>query len=122
MIPIVFCASFVPCVRATKPPETSWPRRKTRLIFAGDRRLITQTITVISANATAMPANGAISDGFSTFCQMPDHCTTDQPCAMIADPMMPPISAWLELDGNPRYHVTRFQVIAPTSPARMMSA
>ena len=25
MIPIVFCASFVPCVRATKPPETSCP-------------------------------------------------------------------------------------------------
>ena len=32
---------------------------------------------------------------------------------------MPPMSAWLELDGSPRSHVTRFQVIAPTSPARM---
>ena len=31
--------------------------------------------------------------------------------------MIPPISAWLELDGRPRYHVIRFQVIAPTSPA-----
>ena len=30
---------------------------------------------------------------------------------------MPPMSAWLELDGRPRYHVTRFHVIAPTSPA-----
>ena len=74
MIPIVFWASFVPCVRATKPPETSCPRRKTRLIFAGDRRAITQTISVISANATASPANGAISDGFSTFCHRPAHC------------------------------------------------
>ena len=35
---------------------------------------------------------------------------------------MPPISAWLELDGRPRYHVMRFQVIAPTRPAsRMLS-
>ena len=68
-----------------------------------------------------MPANGAISDGFSTFCQMPAHSTTLQPCAMIAEPMTPPISAWLELEGNPRYHVTRFQVIAPTRPARRMS-
>ena len=73
MIPIVFCASFVPWVRATKPPETSCPRRKRRLIFAGDRRLITQTISVIRANASAMPANGAISEGFSTFCQRPAH-------------------------------------------------
>ena len=44
MIPIVFCASFVPWVRATKPPETSWPRRKTRLTFAGERRATSQTI------------------------------------------------------------------------------
>ena len=73
MIPIVFCASFVPCVSATKPPEMSCPRRKTRLTFAGDCRLITQTIEVISRNAIAMPANGAISDGFNTFCQMPAH-------------------------------------------------
>jgi hypothetical protein len=25
--------------------------------------------------------------------------------------------AWLELEGSPAYHVTRFQIIAPTSPA-----
>ena len=30
--------------------------------------------------------------------------------------------AWLELEGRPRYHVTRFQVIAPTSPARTTSS
>ena len=34
--------------------------------------------------------------------------------------MTPPISAWLELDGSPRNQVIRFQVIAPTRPARMM--
>ncbi len=28
------------------------------------------------------------------------------------------MSAWLELDGKPRYHVVRFQAIAPTRPAR----
>ncbi len=31
---------------------------------------------------------------------------------------MPPMSAWLELDGSPQNHVIRFHVIAPTSPAR----
>ena len=34
---------------------------------------------------------------------------------------MPPISAWLELDGSPKYQVIRFQVIAPTSPASTTS-
>src|SRR3954453_9486638 len=32
--------------------------------------------------------------------------------------MMPPMRAWLELEGRPRYQVIKFQVIAPTSPAR----
>ena len=44
--------------------------------------------------------------------------TPKPPVAATEDPMIPPISAWLELDGRPRYHVIRFQVIAPTSPAR----
>ena len=30
---------------------------------------------------------------------------------------MPPISAWLELDGSPTNQVMRFHVIAPTRPA-----
>ena len=35
---------------------------------------------------------------------------------------MPPISAWLELDGRPTNQVMRFHVIAPTRPARTMSS
>jgi hypothetical protein len=38
MIPIVFCASFVPCVNATKLPERICPRRKTRFTRLGERR------------------------------------------------------------------------------------
>ena len=33
---------------------------------------------------------------------------------------MPPISAWLELEGSPTNQVMRFHVIAPTSPASTM--
>ena len=44
MIPIVFCASFVPCVNATKLPETICARRNTRFTRLGDRRRITQMI------------------------------------------------------------------------------
>ena len=35
---------------------------------------------------------------------------------------MPPISAWLELDGSPTNQVMRFHVIAPTRPASTMSS
>ena len=47
MIPIVFCASFVPCVNATNPPETSWSRRKTRLTIPGERRRTIQSTAII---------------------------------------------------------------------------
>ena len=38
----------------------------------------------------------------------------------MAEPSIPPTSAWLELDGRPRYQVVRFQTIAPINPARMI--
>ena len=36
--PIVFCASLVPCERASRPPEASWPSRKPRLTGPGRSR------------------------------------------------------------------------------------
>jgi len=76
----------------------------------------------ISTAAIATPRNGASSDGISTFSLIPAHLTTSKPFAALAEPTMPPIRAWLELEGRPRYQVIRFQVIAPTSPARTMSS
>src|ERR1700678_779695 len=38
-----------------------------------------------------------------------------------AAPMIPPISAWLELDGSVKYHVIRFQQMAPASAPRTIS-
>ena len=59
----------------------------------------------------------------STFSFKPSHSTTAKlPVAATEEPMIPPISAWLELDGRPRYQVIRFHVIAPTSPASTTSS
>ena len=117
--PIVFCASFVPWVNATNPPDTSCSRRKSRFTGAGARLRISQSVIVISAAAPRSPATGARSEGTSTFSFRPCQLTTAKPpVAATEEPMMPPTSAWLELDGIARYHVIRFQVIAPTSPAR----
>src|SRR5215210_1768998 len=79
-------------------------------------------IPIISAAAEAMPRNGATSEGTRTFSRIPFHWTTSQPAAATADPMMPPIRAWLELEGRAKYQVTRFHVIAPTSPASTTSS
>ena len=69
-----------------------------------------------------MPRNGATSEGISTLSLRPSQFTTPQPDANTAEPSIPPISAWLELDGRPKNHVTRFHVIAPTRPASTMSS
>ena len=55
--------------------------------------------------------------GASTLESNPVPLTAPQPLATTVAPMMPPISAWLELDGSERYHVIRFQAIAPISAA-----
>src|SRR3954452_22818543 len=41
------------------------------------------------------------------------------PPATHVAPMRPPNSAWDELEGSPRYQVTRFHRMAPTSPAKI---
>src|SRR5207245_11005800 len=47
-----------------------------------------------------------------------DHLTPPSPpAAAIPAPQRPPIKAWVELLGNPRYHVMRFHAIAPRSAA-----
>src|SRR6266513_5250146 len=48
---------------------------------------------------------------------MPGPLRDWAPDAATAEPMMPPINAWLDDEGIPRRHVIRFQVIAPTSAA-----
>ena len=59
-------------------------------------------------------------DGSITFSRSPDQFTTSRPPVVaIAAPATPPMSACDEEVGRPCHHVTRFQVIAPTRPARI---
>jgi hypothetical protein len=52
-----------------------------------------------------------------TFDTRPCHFTACEPAAASIEPMTPPISACEELDGMPNSQVTRFQTMAPASPA-----
>src|SRR5436305_8049367 len=64
------------------------------------------------------PATGDVIIGTTTFGHRPAcHFSTDQlPCAVAsAAPHKPPISAWLELEGNPPHQVVMFQANAASS-------
>jgi len=72
----------------------------------------------IDAAATANASTGAIRPGMITLPITPPALTPAPPVAASIAPTIPPIRAWEELDGSPKSHVTRFQVMAPTSPAK----
>src|SRR5438552_3155339 len=61
------------------------------------------------------PMIGEKMRGRTTFCTNPDHTTFSIPNADIPAPTTPPIRAWLDDEGMPKYQVTRFQIIAPIS-------
>ena len=50
----------------------------------------------------------------------PSTVTASNPAATITAPTTPPISACEDEDGMPSLHVSRFHVIPPSSPARMI--
>ncbi len=60
---------------------------------------------------------GDSAAGMITFENRPCHLTAWPPAAARVEPMIPPISACDELDGIPRNHVVRFQMMPPASPA-----
>src|SRR3954468_4731923 len=75
----------------------------------------------------AMPAavnasTGAMSAGTITFSIRPSAITPLEPTAANAEPTTPPISACEDDDGSPKYHVSRFQKIAPMSPAKTIGS
>jgi hypothetical protein len=49
----------------------------------------------------------------------PAATITPNPLFAMAAPAYPPISAWEELLGRPKYQVVRFHKMAPPSPARI---
>lgn len=63
------------------------------------------------------PTIGDSTIGSSTFSPMLAHCTMPPVETRVA-PTRPPKSACEDDDGRPKYHVMRFQAIAPSTPAK----
>jgi hypothetical protein len=61
---------------------------------------------------------GDRTPGIMTLETSPCHFTACDLAAAMVEPIIPPIRAWEELDGIPKYHVSTFQVIPPQRPAK----
>src|SRR3954452_24076967 len=57
-----------------------------------------------------------------TLSTSPEPITASAPSAANAEPTTPPISACEDDEGKPKYHVNRFQKIAPIRPAKTIGS
>src|ERR1043166_7843749 len=114
-MPMVFCASLVPWLCAIQAalkicslPNSEWMKCGVKRCNVTRRRNISNAPKI-------KPANGDVIMGMTTFGQIPSfHFITDQlpRAAANAAPQSPPISAWLELDGQPNHQGAMFHANA----------
>src|SRR5690348_3843800 len=138
MIPMVFCASFMPCDIPIAAAENSCALPKKKLtngvrpnLRRKPVRLPNHANSASSAPITAIPSKnppiGEATIGTNTFGinPPPSHQRFGSVAQMIARklpsdaanaaPHKPPISACEDDDGKPNHHVIRFQMMAPNS-------
>src|SRR5918992_351029 len=120
--PMVFWASLVPCASASSPPDTTCPPRNPLVTGVGRNLPTIRYSARIETPPTTNASVGARSAGIITFPTTPSpKKTASGPSATSMAPTTPPIRAWDELDGSPKYQVTRFHAIAPTRPPNTTS-
>ena len=71
--------------------------------------------------AARNPAGGDVTRPITIVPSWLQRTPAQPPAAAMPAPTSPPISACVELLGRPRYQVTTFQAIAPSSAAMMMT-
>src|SRR5438128_1223262 len=112
--PIVFWASFEPCEKAIHAADSTWTRPNTRVTVAGSACTNKFNNSTITTNAPAKPRNGENNRPWKAF-SSPLNSIELQPALATPAPTRLKISAWLELDGTPKYQVSRFHIMAATS-------
>ena len=111
--PIVFCASFAPCVNATNVPDASWPRPKAAVADAAGQPPEHPVDDDQQRKAHRMRARARSVPGSRHCGQARATSTPSSPDCASAAPTRPPIRACDELEGSPNHQVSRFQAIAP---------
>ena len=125
--PIAFCASLAPWLNASAADIAHSPARTGPRQRRVARRATRRTVRV-AARAASPPTSGLTASAINvpptpTGCRpsSPPQFTASRPPANRLAPTSPPTSAWPELDGSPRRHVTRFQATAAAIPAPITS-
>ena len=120
IIPIDFCASAVPCAKATNAAEIAWPRRNILLSLKRLPWRAKRTSAISPKNPRTSPATGE-STRAKTTALKPLTLTAPNPaCASVA-PTRPPINACVEEEGILKRHVKKDQPTEPNKPASSVS-
>ena len=113
-----FCESFVPWPKTEQRRRQQLQPPESFIHFAGPLLCATsQLVAMVKRIATSMPTIGERKIN-STGLTQPQRMSARYPACATAAPPYPPINACDELVGNPRIRVIRFQMMAPSSPAR----
>ena len=115
---MVFCASCRPWPSAIAAAETVWANLKPRVALAGLVRRKIHMIATITRKPRPKATSGERIIGMTTLPSTTDQLAVTPPA--MAAPTRPPIRAWEEEEGRPKYHVMRFQAMAPIRPAITM--
>jgi hypothetical protein len=119
MIPIDFWASLEPWAKEAVQAESICSLRKLLLTRAGDDPEKIQNKMIITILPIIRPKMGERIRPAKILVK-PYHLTWCIPKEPITEPVRPPIKAWDELLGMPKYQVKRFQNIALIRAAIIM--
>src|SRR5882757_4374086 len=121
MMPIVFCASPVPCASDTIDAEIVWPYRNPSVTALRRARAVILYARNVPSRATTPQTSGDATAGSRIFDTTVLKCTAPDPDAIHTAPISPPNRACDEDDGSPSSQVTRFHRMAPTRPPKMIA-
>src|SRR5205809_6490184 len=114
-MPIVFCASLVPCPSEYSAAETSCSTLKDLSTRRGSDRRNSHDSATVSSSASMNPITGATTMKTSVLVQ-PLAMIAENAALAAAAPAYPPINACDDEVGRPSHQVTRSQMIAPSNP------
>jgi len=117
MMPMVLAASCMPWPTDMAAADAVCAHRKPRLSLPGWPFRNSHMIASIIRKPRIRPTTGESTIGMRTFSMMVPHWTMPSAANRVA-PTRPPKRACEDEDGRPKYQVIRFQMIAPSTPAK----
>src|SRR5689334_14547327 len=118
MTPIVFWASLPPWVRLKSAEENNCSPLKSVWEDSSGTFFCNAVNKKATIKAITKPIKGEKKIPKKTLIK-PDGISAAVPPLIMAPPAKPPMRAWEELEGRPKYHVIRFQEMAPIKAAKI---